>query len=315
MGAWSADIFDDDGAADIRDEYKILLGYGLSPEDAYKKIEYYFYPDYQGRHDEDVYWLAIALFQWQNGILSDNVKQRALECIEDNAYLERWKDSGEEIHQERKQVLAELKYKLTNVVNEKRKRFPMPPKYERFKTKWNKGDLLAYKMTGPMIKWGDSVKQEVQNKLYESQRLLKDKYILLRVVDVDKMPVSSICPELDYTSSSIVMLYDWIGDIIPSGEEINQIPFRPFVSDFWQGTKRIVSAICLEVQDLKEEKKWAEITLLKSEKDYEKSQMYIQHECSPIRVVSQFNITLIQTFAFEKNETTEWYSDKHFFNQ
>ncbi len=65
----------------------------------------------------------------------------------------------------------------------------------------------------------------------------------------------------------------------------------------------------------KRRKKWAEITLLKSEKDYEKSQMYIQHECSPIRVVSQFNITLIQTFALEKNETTEWYSDKHFFNQ
>lgn len=99
------------------------------------------------------------------------------------------------------------------------------------------------------------------------------------------------------------------------GEEINQIPFRPFVSDFWQGTKRTVSAICLEVQDLKEEKKWAEITLLKSEKDYEKSQMYIQHQCSPIRVVSQFNITLIQTFALEKDEKTEWYSDKHFFNQ
>lgn len=31
MGAWSAEIFDDDDAADIIDEYKILLGYGMSP--------------------------------------------------------------------------------------------------------------------------------------------------------------------------------------------------------------------------------------------------------------------------------------------
>ena len=315
MGAWSADIFDDDGAADIRDEYKILLGYGVSLQDAYKKVEDYFYPDYQGKHDEDVYWLAIALFQWQNGILSDTVKQRALECIDDNFYLERWKDSGEKIHQERKQVLEELKYKFTNVVNEKRKRFPKPPKYERFKTKWNKGDLLAYKMTGPMIEWGDSIKPELQNNLYESQRILNGRYILLRIVDVDKMPVSSICPELDYSSSSIVMLYDWIGDTIPSGDEINKIPFRPIVSDFWQRTKKVVSSICLEVHDSKEEKEWGEITFLKGEKDYVPPKMYIQHECSPIRIVSQFNVSLIQTFALEKDEKTEWYSDKQFFDQ
>lgn len=45
-------------------------------------------------------------------------------------------------------VLADLKYKLKNVVNEKRKRFAKPPKYMRFKTKWKKGDLLAYKVAG-----------------------------------------------------------------------------------------------------------------------------------------------------------------------
>lgn len=37
MGAWSAKIFDDDGTSDIRDEYRTLLGYGMSLE-AYKKI-------------------------------------------------------------------------------------------------------------------------------------------------------------------------------------------------------------------------------------------------------------------------------------
>lgn len=95
MGAWSAKIFDDDGAEEIKEEYKILLGYGMSPQDVYEKLTDYFYPDYKGQDDEDVYWLSLALFQWQNGILLDEVKQRALECIENDEYLERWKDSGE----------------------------------------------------------------------------------------------------------------------------------------------------------------------------------------------------------------------------
>ena len=104
MGAWSTRIFDDDGAADIRGEYRILLGYGVPPQEAYQKIEEYFLPDYQGEDDEDVYWLSIALFQWQNGILLDEVKQCAVECIDNESYLERWKDSGEKTYQKRKNI-------------------------------------------------------------------------------------------------------------------------------------------------------------------------------------------------------------------
>ena len=66
----------------IRAEYRILLGYGMPPAEAYRKIEEYFYPGYKGADDEDVYWLSVALFQWQNGLLLDYVKQRALQCIE-----------------------------------------------------------------------------------------------------------------------------------------------------------------------------------------------------------------------------------------
>ena len=48
MGAWTTRIFDDDGVADILAEYKILLGYGVSPEEAYKKVYDYFAKDYIG---------------------------------------------------------------------------------------------------------------------------------------------------------------------------------------------------------------------------------------------------------------------------
>ena len=315
MGAWSAEIFDDDGAADIIGEYKILLGYGISPEEAYQKIEEYFYPDYKEAHEEDVYWLAIALFQWQNGILMEEVKQQALRCIDDEEYLERWKDSGEEIYKERKAVLEKLKYDLIHVVKERKKRFPKCDKCYRFKTPWQVGDLLAYKVISPMVVWGEAVNSEDKTKLWEAQKRIKDKYILLRVVDVDKVPVSDICPELDYASSAIVMLYDWIGDALPTEEEICNLEFKPIVSEYWRKIKELVSSICLEVLDEKEEKQWCEISVLKSEKEYRKPQMYLEHRSSPINFVSQFDLSLIFTFAIDGDDQVEWYIDKYSYEE
>lgn len=313
MGAWSAEIFDDDGAEEIKEEYKILLGYGISPEKAYQKIEDYFYSDYKGEHDEDVYWLSIALFQWQNGILLEEIKQEALRCIDDENYLERWKDSGEQIYQKRKKVLEDLKYKLKNEVKERKKKFTKCPKRYRYKTEWEVGDLLAYKMLSPMFKWGDLVDAEDKRKLQKAQELIKDRYILLRVVAVDKMPVSAICPELDYSSSAVVMLYDWVGDKLPSDNEIHQFEFKPLVSEYRKKMKKIVSSICLEIDGSKEDEGKCEITLLRSEKEYQVPQMYAEHKCSPVRFVGQFNISLVQTFAVSDDDQTEWYSDKHFF--
>ena len=126
MGTWSANIFDNDGAEEIKEEYETLLSDGMSVAEAYKRIEEYFYPDYKDQDDEDVYWLSIALFQWENGILQDEVKQRALECIANEEYLEIWKEDAE-LYAERKRVLEDLKYKLTNEKKKKRKRFSKRP--------------------------------------------------------------------------------------------------------------------------------------------------------------------------------------------
>lgn len=253
MGAWSAEIFDDDGAEEIKEEYKILLGYGMFPEEAYQKIEDYFYPDYKGEYDEEVYWLSISFFQWQNGILLEEVKQQALRCIDDEKYLERWKDSEEQIYQRRRKVLKDLESKLINEKKERKKKFPKCPKRYRYKTEWEVGDLLAYKMLSPMFKWGELVDADDKRKLQKAQELIKDKYVLLRVVAVDKMPVSSVCPELDYSSSAIVMLYNWVGDKLPSDNEIHQLEFKPLVSEYRKKMKKIVSFICLEIDGSKED--------------------------------------------------------------
>lgn len=307
MGAWSAEIFDDDDAADIIDEYKILLGYGMSPREAYQKISGYFYPDYEDAVEgKDVYWLSIALFQWKNGILMDEVKERALECIADESYLERWKDSGEEIYRERKQVLEKLRYNLMNVVNEEKKKFPKCPADFRRKTKWKAGDLLAYKMTEPLVKWGEQVSEENRKRFQDAQKMIKSGYLLLHVIEIDKVPVSNICPGLDYSSSAVVMLYDWVGDALPEKSRLEKIPFKPIVNAYFATKKEIVSAVCLEPDSPKEEKKWAEITLVKREEDFQVPEMYLKHPSTPCEFVSQFNTVLIFTFARKEDEQIEW---------
>ena len=176
MGAWSTRIFDNDMTA----EYKTLLGYGILPEEAYNKVYEYFAKDFIEQDDEDDFWLGIALFQWKNGILLDEVKENALRCIDNEEYLERWKDSGEKIYQKRKNVLSEFKEKLLHEVNPTKKKFPKPPTYLREKTDWKVGDLIAYKITEKPIE--KETNDENKKKDCATQNKLFHKYLLLRVI-------------------------------------------------------------------------------------------------------------------------------------
>lgn len=306
MGAWSAEIFDDDEAQDIIGEYKILLGYGISPEDTYEKITEYFYPDYQEGDDDEVYWLSIALYQWKNGILMDEVKQHAIRCIDDERYLERWKEG--EIYGKRKKVLADLKDKLLNRVNPVREKFPKCPAYLRYKTKWEAGDLLAFKMTRRMDETGSTYTEKV----LEAKKRINYRYLLLRVVKISKTPVSLICPELDYSSSAVVMLYDWVGDEMPTAETAEGLSFKPIVSRNWETPKKVVSAIWLGSNGAREDKKWAEITRVGQDKEFPLPEMYTRHRGSPYEDVNQFSTTLMLTFALDEDEETQWSYPKVF---
>lgn len=149
-----------------------------------------------------------------------------------------------------------------------------------------------------------------RGRLQEAKKRINYKYLLLRVIEIDKTPVSSICPELDYSSGAVVMLYDWIGDELPAAETADGLSFRPIMSAPWKTPKEVVSAICLEPNGSKEDKKWAEITRIGQDKEFPLPEMYILHHDAPCEIVSQFTTTLIQTFALDEDEETEWYSEE-----
>lgn len=305
MGAWSTRIFDDDGAADIISEYRILLGYGLSPEKAYKLIQDRFYQEYVGGDEEDVYWLSIALYQWQKGILMEKVKGGAIRCIDDEEYLERWKDSGRKVYEKRKQVLQTLKDKLLHEINPVKK-VAKCPAYYRSKTKWNVGDLLAYRM---LEKYPHLAESEYENsrKLGECREMLEGKYVLLRVVENKRKPVTELYPELDYMSWSNIMLYDWMGEEIPSEEEIKKIPFKKIVcTRFSNGICRISSAASLNYE--KSDKMRAEIIYLGNDSSFaeRKPELYLENPRCPGLSIPEFNYHLLYTFASIQDKEVIW---------
>lgn len=305
MGAWSTRIFDDDGASDIRAEYRIMLGYGISNEEVYKRIEAYFYKDYKGSDDEDVYWLSIALFQWQNGMLLNEVKENALRCIDKGSYIERWKESGKKTYEKRREVLQTLKNKLLYEENPVKK-IGKCPAYYRSKTKWKVGDLLAYRILEDMSLLYNN-NREMDIKKEESFQKLWGKYVLLRVVENGQRPVTSLYPELDYTSWSNLMLYDWIGDTIPSEEELNGIPFRKIVaSRFSKGVCRMVTAVSLEWE--RKDEAYAEIQYLSNNSSYNENlpDLYKENPGSPCEYAQSFNRCLVETFADIQDKEVIW---------
>ena len=308
MGAWSIRLMDDDGARDIIAEYKILMGYGIEAEKAYELVYEYFYKDYKGQDDEDVFWLAIALYQWKNGILREDVKKRAIASIDNQEYLERWKESGEKVYQKRKEALEEFRNDLLHVVNDPPNKFPKCPKYLRTKACWEVGDLLTYQMIGGPSTWNTYTNGEL---LAVTEKKLLENIVLLRVVDVIKRPVTRLMPELDYASIARVMVYDWMGKEVPSDEVISSLEFKPIVASNMSGIHRMVCGIGLEWSNTKKERERNRIECIATDDSFKKNkpQLYVEHPRCPLKGALNFEVDLIRTFSRTGTEPAKWMYD------
>jgi hypothetical protein len=188
MGVWGTAIFSDDNAADIREEYRTLLGDDISGPEATDRLIHEWQPS--SNHDPDlaaVFWLALAVTQWKCGRLEERVKREAIQAIDGGAGLRPWKGSGQE--KQRAKVLDATRRLLHE---------PQPParkiaKVFRSSCDWQPGDLVAY-------------------------RLVSGSYIVFQVTDLhqDKGGTAPVCE-----------IYDWQGPALPSPADIRSCPMRP----------------------------------------------------------------------------------------
>jgi hypothetical protein len=178
MGAWGVAIFSDDLAADIRIEFRELIGDGLTPSDATARLQAEYASSLDDPDEMPVFWLALALTQWKLGRLEERVRRQAVRIIDDGTDLARWGDAKSRAR--RAAVLAKARAELMSA--------PPPakrvPRTVREANAWHVGETIGF-------------------------QLLSGRWTLLRVIGhhTDRGGRFAICE-----------LLDWVGAELPTGE-------------------------------------------------------------------------------------------------
>lgn len=193
MGVWGTAVFSDDNAADLRSDYRRMIGDGLSGPEATNRLLQQWMPSSEKDHDmAATFWLALAVTQWKCGRLEDRIKKEAIRVIEDGSALRLWR--GSPLERKRVAVLDATRKQLES---------PQPPprkiaKSFRATCDWEPGELVAY-------------------------RLLSGSFVVFQVIDHHK-DAGGVAPNCE--------LFDWQGPEIPPPSTFEGLPMRaqiPFV--------------------------------------------------------------------------------------
>ncbi len=123
MGSWGAGISGNDTAMDLRSEYQAAFYY-FDVETALEKIDAYVRREGFDESDEGEwcdYYYSLADFMWKKGILTEEVKNRAIGMIDAGFGLEIWEETGKAALRERKKVLEKFREKLCSKQPAKKK--------------------------------------------------------------------------------------------------------------------------------------------------------------------------------------------------
>ncbi len=184
MGVWSESIYGNDIACDVRDEYLYLLENGHSNEESYHMLCNTF-KDIMKSDEKNYFWEALADTQWKVGRLTEDVKEKALNEIQEEL-------SGR-INRKRRNVLLKLQDKLELSM----------PKEKKFKNNffernlWNIGDIYAYQFHKDISKnfnlYGKFIVfQKVEELKYQTG---KEEWILPRIQFFNQ--IFDYVPEID----------------------------------------------------------------------------------------------------------------------
>jgi hypothetical protein len=174
MGTWGTALYSDDLAADLRREFRDLVGQGLSPSAVVNRLKTEYKSSLSDPDEGPVFWLAVADTGWRLGRLDDDARQNALRVIEADQDLARWETSTDRATRQR--VLARLRAQLLSP--------PPAPKHIarpfRSTNDWQLGEIIGF-------------------------QLLSGRWVLLRVVGhhQDKGGRAAVCELLDWTAESL----------------------------------------------------------------------------------------------------------------
>lgn len=202
MGAWGSGLYQDDVACEVRDYYiDCLRDEDGSAED---KTINYFQDELNDDDDCAVVWFALADTQWKYGRLSETVKSKALEYIDNGINLQLWTEADEKLYSKRENVLADLKNKLLS---------PMPPKKKLrkphvFTCSWNIGDVFAYQLKSDMAREkGVFGKWFVLQKVNQADNLKNGSSPVVTV----RLINSDVCPDINALKEPCIRIDRYLG--------------------------------------------------------------------------------------------------------
>lgn len=115
MGAWGPEIFDDDVALDVKNMFEEDLANGLSATDASQHVLNNPPWGFDDEEDTATTVLALAALQMEYHVLSQSVKERAIDVIDSGVPLWRWEGLPDDRMASRIAVLQSLKQQLLDV--------------------------------------------------------------------------------------------------------------------------------------------------------------------------------------------------------
>lgn len=214
MGTWNTSVTGNDTAKDLYIEYSTAF-YKFDVEEALKQIDNYIRAEMFDESDEEEwcnYIYSLADFMWKKGILTDSIRNKAIEMIDSGFGLELWTEAGQKTLDSRKKKLSEFKEKLLS---------PQPPK-KKIKPNvhtdriFNDGDIIAVQLQTVGKTYTEQESKPISE---EDFYALDGKYVLMQLVECYASWTSSIVPEVkDYWAC--FRLFDGIYDTVPNDVDL-----------------------------------------------------------------------------------------------
>lgn len=227
MGTWNTSITGNDTAKDLYIEYSAAF-YKFTVEEALKRIDHYIRTEMFDESDEEEwcnYIYSLADFMWKKGILTNSIKDKAIEMIDSGFGLGLWAEAGQKTLESRKKKLAEFKEKLLS---------PQPPR-KKIKPNvhteriFDDGDIIAVQLQTEGKSYTEQDSRPVSEAEFQS---LDGKYVLMQLVECYASWTSSIVPEVkDYWAC--FRLFDGIYDTIPDDLDLLSLKDALIHQEHW----------------------------------------------------------------------------------
>lgn len=225
MGTWGYSVTANDTAQDLLTEYQAAFFYN-DPETAFKKIDDYVRKNICDETDEEewcCYFYSLADYMWKKGLLTDEIRDKAVQMIDSGFGMELWHLSGENEAAKRTAALEKFKEKLLS---------PQPPRKK----------ITMSICTVPVFEVGDIIAMQLQTagKKYtgtamhdkpmtdEEFHAFDGKFILIRKVSDHISYTSAIEPNVR-NIWPVFQLFDGVYDEPPAEVKLSELKNAQFV--------------------------------------------------------------------------------------